>query len=525
MFYILFTSHKIYKSSPCEECMTLVESTHTPNYTKIMITGILFSVGASVLSAIFGYLFRIILARGLSIEEYGTYYAVVGLFSVFGFLQSLGLKTALMKEIPVYNSQKNIPALKKIIWSSFGIWFGISTIISIITILLSKTIAVHYLKDFTLAPVIVTYSILFLLYPLESLLRSCFFGFQKAEYVSLMDVLKSIIVSLLTVILFLLIGNVVIAPVIAYILTYMVVTVGFGLPLLKRIFPQKTLSPKEKTPKTMRSFLSFGAMASITEIVELVLVSTDTVLITILSSLTEVGYYNVGMPTARILWRLIAPLSQIFLPLTSLLWSQGEREKLRQGIHELYHYSLILMLPSAFALMFYAKLVIITLFGSDYAPAVPVLQILAFSSIFCYLSKISTTTLMGIGKPELVTKITLVSSILNFIANIILIPIMGSVGAAIGTLLSFVILTVASQRQLNKQLGTRIIDNKTLRILFSGFLFVLITMFFQNIVVSANILGAILSTLVAGVLYIGALFLFRCLVPQDIRRIYKAVIR
>lgn len=231
------------------------------------------------------------------------------------------------------------------------------------------------------------------------------------------------------------------------------------------------------------------------------------------------------MPTSRILWRFIAPLGQIFLPLTSLLWSQGKTKKLQQGIQESYHYSLILMLPSAFSLMFYAKLIIVTLFGWAYLPAVPVLQVLAFSSIFCYLSKISTTTLMGIGKPELVTKITLVSSVINLIANVILIPVMGSVGAAIGTLLSFIVLTVASQRKLNQELNTKIIDNKTPRILFSGFLFVLITMLLQNVVMPANILGAILYTVIAGVSYLGTLFLFKCLVMNDIIRIYKAVVR
>ena len=76
------------------------------SYIKKAVKGSAIIFAFTIISVILGYLTRIVLARGLSVEEYGLFYAVFGLVSFFLFFRQLGLDSAMVKYVAEYTAKK-----------------------------------------------------------------------------------------------------------------------------------------------------------------------------------------------------------------------------------------------------------------------------------------------------------------------------------------------------------------------------------------------------------------------------------
>lgn len=100
--------------------------------------------------------------------------------------------------------------------------------------------------------------------------------------------------------------------------------------------------------------------------------------------------------------------------------------------------SLMLAIP----LSFLAMPLILTLFGSAYAPAVSVLQIYAWSIPATCLGLANGQQLIAENLTRTAFARTIVGAIVNVALNVILIPIWGINGAAIATLISYTLATL-----------------------------------------------------------------------------------
>ena len=68
------------------------------NRTRAAFYSFLWVGGGTVLANLFGYLLRILLARNLTVAEYGLVYAVMALFGLVSILVHWGLGEALTRE-------------------------------------------------------------------------------------------------------------------------------------------------------------------------------------------------------------------------------------------------------------------------------------------------------------------------------------------------------------------------------------------------------------------------------------------
>ena len=83
------------------------------NYTKFAVKGATTVLIISVLAAFSGYLVRLVLARSLSVEDYGLFYAVFAFLGLFGMFKTLGLDKALIKFIPEFMHKENNSFIKR----------------------------------------------------------------------------------------------------------------------------------------------------------------------------------------------------------------------------------------------------------------------------------------------------------------------------------------------------------------------------------------------------------------------------
>lgn len=98
-------------------------------------------------------------------------------------------------------------------------------------------------------------------------------------------------------------------------------------------------------------------------------------------------------------------------------------------------YSGIIWLSLAQSVFFtiFAKLIIGILYGAEYLPAVPVLQILVWNTAFSYMGYVRNIWILGEEKHSVLWIINLGGAIASIVSNVVLIPIWGACGAALAS--------------------------------------------------------------------------------------------
>ncbi|MCX6707570.1 MAG: oligosaccharide flippase family protein, partial [Candidatus Woesearchaeota archaeon] len=171
----------------------------------------------SFFAALLGYLVRLVLARGLSKDDYGLFYAVFSFFAFLIIFKDLGLNQTLTKFVSDYLHKKNYSGMKSVIVSVFSIQFIISTIIAITAMIFSDRLAVDFFHIPSASIVIKFLAVMFMLMPLENVFTYSFQAFQKMTYYAGIGLFRMLFIfGMIT--LFLRMGLGIIAPSVSYML-------------------------------------------------------------------------------------------------------------------------------------------------------------------------------------------------------------------------------------------------------------------------------------------------------------------
>lgn len=150
-----------------------------------------------------------------------------------------------------------------------------------------------------------------------------------------------------------------------------------------------------------------------------------------------VGFFTAGTKISHIGLTLIGSLGTVLLPRCSHLLKVGDKVAFSSIINKSLNLTLALSLPMTAGFMLLASQVTLVFCGDEYQPAVIVLVLNAPVVVF-----LSLTNLMGIqilypmDKINIVIASVSVGAVLNFIFNIMLIPVYAATGAAIATLIA-----------------------------------------------------------------------------------------
>jgi O-antigen/teichoic acid export membrane protein len=148
-----------------------------------------------------------------------------------------------------------------------------------------------------------------------------------------------------------------------------------------------------------------------------------------------VGVYSAAVRISEV-WYFI-PTAIIASVFPAIVVAKKQSESLyRQRLQNLYNAMVALALVVALPMTFLSSWVIGLLFRNAYADAGPVLALHIWSSIFVFLGLASGSGYLTENLHMLAFGRTLLGAIVNVLANMILIPQYGILGAAMGTLLA-----------------------------------------------------------------------------------------
>lgn len=185
--------------------------------------------------------------------------------------------------------------------------------------------------------------------------------------------------------------------------------------------------------KHFRPIMIFFVMSCATTIYT----NLDTVMLGFMKDNVEVGYYNAAIKIKNVLLGVVTSLGTVLLPRASYYIENNMYSEFKRIAGKALNFVVLISFPLCLYFILFAKEGVLFLSGDAYTEAILPMQILMPTLIFIGLTNImGIQMLIPLGREKVVLYSEIAGAIVDLVINTILIPIMASSGAAIGTLVA-----------------------------------------------------------------------------------------
>lgn len=180
----------------------------------------------------------------------------------------------------------------------------------------------------------------------------------------------------------------------------------------------------------------------------------DTVMLGLMSTDTDVGYYNAAVKIKTILVSIVTALGTVLLPRLSYYIENGKVYDFKKITKKALNFVFLISVPMMVYFICFAKEGIYFLSGMAYTNSIIPMQLIMPTLLLIGLTNIlGIQILVPLGKERIVLHSEMWGALTDIIANIILIPQYKSIGAAIGTLIAESVVFFVQCRALKSELG------------------------------------------------------------------------
>jgi PST family polysaccharide transporter len=167
--------------------------------------------------------------------------------------------------------------------------------------------------------------------------------------------------------------------------------------------------------KHFKELFSFGINVVGINILNFLNTRSDDFLIGYFLGPVALGYYSIAYRLLQIVTQLlIGVINGLAMPVFSRL--QGEPEQLRKAFYSAIQLSSLVAFPAFLGLSVLAPELLVVLFGKQWTPSIPVMQILSLVGILYAGFYFNGPILMAVGKPTWSLGLTFVQAVCNVIA-------------------------------------------------------------------------------------------------------------
>ena len=197
-----------------------------------------------------------------------------------------------------------------------------------------------------------------------------------------------------------------------------------------------------------RGLLSFG-LPNVSAFVSVwILQLSDRFLLSHLGSLVQTATYSIAYSLGGVLGVLV--LAPFTLAWPSAMYSIAKKEDASRVFQLVFRWYSIVLLFATFGLSLASTILLVLFFPPSYQASAPIIPIIAVSIMFYGLYNLFTVGCSVRRKPWIGVLFTTIAALLNIGLNIVFIPLYGSMGAALATLIAYatlaLIMYVANQR-------------------------------------------------------------------------------
>jgi O-antigen/teichoic acid export membrane protein len=239
------------------------------------------------------------------------------------------------------------------------------------------------------------------------------------------------------------------------------------LGLLARLFRARglwaRLRPRE-LDIPVREILLFTIPLLTTDLVYIVLNTSDAILLGLFRGTADVAAFKVVLPAAGLNQLVFSSFTLLFVPAAARLFARNDRA----GVQDLYWQTAVWMAVISFplfALTFsLAGDVTHLLYGERYDGSALYLAMLSLGFYFNTALGFNGLTLRVYGALRSIVLVNVAAAVLNLVLNLALIPLFGALGAAIGTTTTLIVHNILKQVALRIRTGMSLFEPRYLRV-------------------------------------------------------------
>lgn len=182
---------------------------------------------------------------------------------------------------------------------------------------------------------------------------------------------------------------------------------------------------------------------------------TDVVIIAWFLSRADVGTYEIAGKVAMVTLVLSSAIGTSVLPQVAAWRANGQTRRIGSFVSTAITPALLLVVPAFAGVVVLGPTVLSVGFGAEYAAGWLVLVVLLFGKLFDAVRQVTGRALLGMDRPDLLARATVVQTVVNIALNVLFIWSFGLVGAAVATTLASTVGTVLVTRALGRQTTLR----------------------------------------------------------------------
>jgi len=297
---------------------------------------------------------------------------------------------------------------------------------------------------------------------------------------------------------------------VSYVISILFTFICLAVMMLRKINFELTV---DRT--TTADLLKFSLPLLVAIILGMVMAWTDTLMLGYLRESKDVGLYSASHSLAGLIPIFLSSAGYMYIPVASQICSEGLIDELGRIYKIVTKWIFSVTIPFFIILILYPKFVLGLFFGESYASACNVLRILSLGFMFHVVVGLNGASLIVLGGGRLLMYMTLIGAVSNVILNIFLIPMLGIIGAAVATAISYVLANTMASIKLFQLSGIQPFTRNYLKLLVasmvSAYPFMYLVCNGMHIIVFTFIMYCLL--------YFIIMIILRCIDREDIKLI------
>ena len=254
-------------------------------------------------------------------------------------------------------------------------------------------------------------------------------------------------------------------------------------------------------------FLNFGFPLLISGFSGWILSISDRYILNFFKGSLEVGIYSASYTLSEysitIIWTLFITAGY---PIIVKLWETKGHEDTQEYITELTRYFLLIAFPAALGISVLSKGVITVITSPLYYGGYIIVPLVSFGAFLLGLQWFAQLGIVLNNKTAETARMVFVAAISNIILNFILVPQFGYFGAAISTLIAYIILLLLCVKISNTYLKWKFPFNSLFKIILASSVMGITVYFVMNLL-KISIINLILEIAVGTLVYLITLIL------------------
>ena len=373
-----------------------------------------------------------ILTKWLGASLYGTWSLIWVTIVLITPLATLGLGMAMIRFLA---AERDVDRIRERFLSVVFTVFLAGVVVSLILILCSDLFASSILGDINSSHLIRLASFMILTQALSQMSIAFFRTFRQMKWYSALLVTKAAAQVGLMVYLLLLGWDLrgVIVAVLASDILCIAIAFSVALRQIGFRFPRFT---------EMNDYLKYGLPLVPTSAMLWIMSSSDRYIIGYFMQAKDVGIYAAAYSLAHINSLFLGPLQTILLPTVSKSYDNGDMAKTRTYLKYSLKYLVMLSIPAAFGLSVLALPLLRILTTMEFTSGSMVVPFIVLGLVIFEFHRICLYIFYLVKKTYWVARLLIISAALNIGLNLLLIPHLGILGAAVATLIAYAVLGI-----------------------------------------------------------------------------------